>query len=598
MRPTARPAWPGRRSAVLLAAGAAHALAFAPGPLPAWLLPLLQIAALAVPARLALDAPTLRRAAADGWLFGLATYALGLYWLYISMHTYGYMAAPLAAAGVLVLAAGLAAYPALACALACRLAPHGGGAHARTGGVPEGAADPADPADPADSADSAGAAGAAGAANPGGAAGVRFGVGAALVWASAWTVGEWLRGTVFTGFPWLNAGYGHVDGPYAGWAPVAGVYGVAFLAAFAAAALAGLWRPAPGAGAAAAAASDEHPLAAPPPAQPRRAVAAGIAVAAALAGMALARVPWSQPHGQPLEVRLVQGAIDQGEKFDPARMRAAIARHLDHAGLPPVEGAPVPQLVMLPETIMPTFQDRIDPAVWQAWRDLAARDGATILMGAPLRDAATGGYTNSVIGITADTPLAALLAGRPAMRYDKHHLVPFGEFVPPGLRWFVDAMTIPLGDFDRGDPRQPPFAVRDQYVAPDICYEDVFGEELLPALHPGEDGTPGATILANFSNLGWFGDSWALRQHLQIARMRALETARPMLRATNTGATAAIAPDGRVLIQAEPMQPRVIGLPVQGMTGLTPYARAGNLPVLALAMLCLGAAAARRRPQA
>jgi len=539
-----------RRNAGLLAAGAVHALCFAPGPLPGWLLPLLQLACLAVLAHHACAAPSARRAAADGWLFGLAAYAVGLYWLYISMHTYGHMAPPLAAAGVAALAAALAIWPALACTMAQRLAPAGSA------------------------------------------------LGRALVWASAWTLAEWLRGTLLTGFPWLNIGYAHVDGPYAGWAPVAGVYGVAFIAAFAASALASLAAPAMSQAEHSAAAPDAQPAgqadapAGPGPAR-RGGAAAGVAVAAALVGLALNHVSWSQPHGQPIEVRLVQGAIDQGVKFDPAHVQAGLERHLAQAALPPVQGAPAPRLIMLPETIMPTFQDRIDPSIWQAWIDLAARDGATILMGVPLHDVRTGGYTNSVIGITADTPLQALRQGRPPLRYDKHHLVPFGEFVPPGFRWFVDAMAIPLGDFDRGAGRQAPFAVADQFVAPNICYEDVFGEELLPALHPGEDATPGATILANFSNLGWFGDSWALRQHLQISRMRARETARPMLRATNTGVTAAIAPDGQVLIAAEPLQPRVIGLPVQGMTGLTPYARTGNLPVLALAMLCLGGAASR-----
>jgi apolipoprotein N-acyltransferase len=138
----------------------------------------------------------------------------------------------------------------------------------------------------------------------------------------------------------------------------------------------------------------------------------------------------------------------------------------------------------------------------------------------------------------------------PAPRYDKQHLVPFGEFVPWGLRWFVDLMTIPLGDFGRGSQDQPPFAVGEQRIAFNICYEDVFGEELLPAV----TRVDGATILANVSNIAWFGDSHALPQHLQIARMRTLETARPMIRATNTGVTAAIDFDGRVLAALPPNQ--------------------------------------------
>src|SRR5690606_11522856 len=125
---------------------------------------------------------------------------------------------------------------------------------------------------------------------------------------------------------------------------------------------------------------------------------------------------------------------------------------------------------------------------------------------------------------------------------DKQHLVPFGEFIPPGFRWFVDAMIMPLGDFNRGPARQSPFLIADQRIAMNICYEDVFGEELLPAIRP-VNGDPGASILANVSNLGWFGNTLALPQHLQMARMRVLETGRPMLRATNTGMTAIIAAD-------------------------------------------------------
>src|SRR5690606_38251923 len=149
-------------------------------------------------------------------------------------------------------------------------------------------------------------------------------------------------------------------------------------------------------------------------------------------------------------------------------------------------------------------------------------------------------YTNSAIGFDGSTPMQALTQGQPPNRYDKHHLVPFGEFIPPGFRWFVDAMSIPLGDFDRGDPRQALFEFRGQRIAPDICYEDVFGEEIIRSVQDDPEHGPGASILINLSNLAWFGDSWALRQHLQISRMRALETGRPMIRATNTGMTAAI----------------------------------------------------------
>src|SRR5690606_38953724 len=216
-----------------------------------------------------------------------------------------------------------------------------------------------------------------------------------------------------------------------------------------------------------------------------------------------------------LQVRLVQGNVEQSQKFDPALMETGLRRHLELASLP----APAADLIILPETVLPVFQDQLDPRVWQAWRTVAARSRAVIAMGVPLRAAGADGkvhYTNSVIGFDRDTPLEQLRTGTTALRYDKRHLVPWGEYVPPGFRWFVDMLDIPLGDFDRGERRQAPFAVGGQYVAFNICYEDLFGIELLPALRPGPQGEPGATILANVSNLGWFGNTWALRQHLQI----------------------------------------------------------------------------------
>lgn len=541
-------AWP-RWSALMVGAGVAHALSFALGLLPPGLQALLQLLAMAVLVRTVMGAPRVHQAFGAGLLFGLATYAVGLYWLYISLHVYGFMAAPLAAGGVLALAAYLALYPALACALARWLAPWSGSGDIRSGHAP------------------------------------RYLLFASLVWAGAWTLGEWLRGTVLTGFPWLNIGYAHVDSPVAGWAPIVGVYGMAFLAAFAAAALATLWRSRTGV-------RSDNAL---------QSLTAGVALLAVVLGWVLTHITWSQPAGRPLRADLLQGNVPQSQKFDPAQMQAGIAAHFRLAATP-VAGASSPDLILFPETVLPVFQDQLDPAVWAAWQRLAAQRVTTLVMGAPLHTRLAGQtrITNSVIAVDAHTPLDDLRAGTPAQRYDKHHLVPFGEFVPTGFRWFVDAMQIPLGDFDRGPTRQTPFAIRDQHVAFNVCYEDLFGEELLPALHPDANGAPGATILANVSNLGWFGDSWALGQHLQIARLRTLETARPMIAATNTGITAAIDHRATVAAHLATHHEGVLPVTVQGMSGLTPYARVGNLPALCLAMLTVlagfaGVWRARRR---
>jgi apolipoprotein N-acyltransferase len=200
------------------------------------------------------------------------------------------------------------------------------------------------------------------------------------------------------------------------------------------------------------------------------------------------------------------------------------------------------------------------------------------------------GLTNSVLLIA---PGREPQPQQPSMRYDKRHLVPFGEFVPPLFSWFVRMMRIPLGDFTRGADRQPPFEIAGQRFAFNICYEDLFGEELLAAITEA----PGATILVNVSNIGWFGHSHALTQHLEIARMRAIETARPMLRATNTGTTAFIDDKGLVRSRLEPFTTGALDDKVQGMTGLTPYARLGELGTLlaALAALALALGLDRKR---
>lgn len=509
--------------------GAGHALAFAPGPLPAFSLAVVQLASLAVLAGVVWRADGTRAAARAGYAFGFGTFAVGLYWLYISMHVYGHMASWLAAAAVGLFAAILALFPAAAAALARRYA---GGP-----GVPW-----------------------------------RF----LAVWAGAWAGLEWIRGSLFTGFSWLNIGYGHVDSVLAGWAPLLGVYGVAFMAALVAACLAG-----------AVVFQDR---------QRWTALATGVVVL--LAGMGLQTVSWGVvPAGDPLSVRLVQGNVEQSNKFDPNLIMAALDRHLKLAGQTSTRADFQPDLILLPETAVPLFQDQLPAHIWQSWIDVAQDWNTTLATGVPLHTPGVDGtsvYTNSVIGLTPEATPTDLINARLPYRYDKSHLVPFGEFVPTGFRWFVDAMVIPLGDFNRGPARQPPFDIAGQSIGFNICYEDVFGEELLPAIRSGANGEPGATILANVSNLGWFGDSWALPQHLQIARMRSIETGRPSIRATNTGATAVIDARGQVQQQLPYHQPGVLDASVQGTTGLTPYVRWGNSAVLLLIAVALVAALAGR----
>lgn len=507
----------------LLVAGTLQALTYAPGPLPAWLLGATQILTMACLVASVWRSTSMRQAFWRAWTYGLGGFIVGLYWLTISMHHYGGMPLGMAVIALVMLSAYLAIFPGIAACIA-RLSTQN--RHAP--------------------------------------------LAYALAWASAWTLGEWLRSTLFTGFPWMAIGYAHVDNWLSSWASIFGVFGVHFVAAFIASCIAVLFSPKQ---------FRQRHL--------QSFVTAMIGVILCVAGLGIRHVEWSSPVGQPINVRIVQGNVEQGTKFLSSQVIPSIRHHLQLAQSSHHEGSRQPKLILLPETVIPVFQYQLDPSVWLAWKQLAADTDSVIMMGAPLHDRATHAYTNSVIRMDRSSDPVPSSKAQPGQRYDKHHLVPFGEFIPWGFRWFVNMMAIPLGDFDRGPKQQQPFVVADQRIAPNICYEDVFGEELLPALHPDADGNPGATILANFSNLGWFGDTWALRQHWQMARMRTIETARPMLRATNTGISGAIGVNGESLGQLSSARSGVLDLSVQGHEGLTPYARGGNIPILLICLFTL-----------
>ena len=384
----------------------------------------------------------------------------------------------------------------------------------------------------------------------------------AAMFAGAWLLAELARGVIFTGFPWVASGYAHVDSPFGGFAPWVGVYGLGAIVAGVAAAF-GFSRP----GAA------------------RAWLAPGLLLAATLAlGAVAGRIDYTRPTGS-ISVSLLQGNVPQEEKFAMRHVRQALT-----ATVAQLVGAGG-ELVIGPETVIPLLPASLDPAVWQDLLERFRQPGRAALIGLPLGNEELG-YTNSAAGISAAT--AALAGG--FYRYDKHHLVPFGEFIPTGFRWFTELMHIPLGDFNRGRLNAPSFVVHGQRVAPNICYEDLFGEELA-ARFVAEDQAP--TILANLSNIGWFGKTIAVAQHLEISRMRSLELQRPMVRATNTGATAVIDHRGVVLKSLPPFERGTLDASVEGRSGRTPFATwAGTLglwPLFAIGVATLLAAGLGRR---
>ena len=494
------------RFLIALVLGALHACGFLADS--AWPLQVVALAAL-----LAAGRPTAGRPpdpwveARAGFAFGLAWFLSGTYWTYVSMHTYGGMPGPIAAAATLALCAYMALYPALACGVWAGLTARRDLSPARS---------------------------------------------LLLVFPACWMVAEWLRGVVLTGHPWLASGYAHIASPLAGYAPLLGVYGVGLAAALCAGALV---------------------LLGARPHRPGRTRLAVLTLAAVLAGGQLLRQPaWSEPAGAPLQARLLQGNIDQELKFVPGRFEATVRTYLDLVTARPAD------LIVLPETALPRFLHNLPPNVLDRLQDWARTSHSSIAFGVPLAEG--GAYYNSVVALTPD--------GAPLQRYDKHHLVPFGEFIPWGFRWFVNLMHIPLGDFARGRGDAPPLRLAGHAVAFNICYEDLFGAEIARQ-------AVDADILVNVSNVAWFGDTLALPQHLQAARMRALETARPMLRATNTGMTAAI--DARGVVQAvlPAFTVGALDVQVQGTRGATPYLwwRDGGV-LVAGALLLAGALAGGR----
>jgi apolipoprotein N-acyltransferase len=366
--------------------------------------------------------------------------------------------------------------------------------------------------------------------------------GAAIIFAACWLFAELARDSWFTGFPWAAGGYAHVDSPLALWADTVGVYGIGFFASTLAALLGALL-----AGA-----------------FPRRWAWPGFAVGSALSACVLALAAGlylaHQDHGGSAPggtttVALLQGNIPQGEKFDNSRgVPVALDWYAQQLALSTAT------MVIGPETAIPVLLQQLPETYFQNLMKRFKTGSQAALIGVPLGGYADG-YTNSAMGLKPGQT--------EAYRYDKHHLVPFGEFIPPAFKWFTQMMNIPLGDFNRGAMGQPSFVHAGQRWAPNICYEDLFGSELAARF---KDPAAAPTVLVNMSNIGWFGNSIAIDQHLHISRMRAMELGRPMVRATNTGPTVIIDHQGKVTHSLQRYTRGVLVGEVQGRTGITPYA--------------------------
>ncbi|MEP6883916.1 MAG: apolipoprotein N-acyltransferase [Gammaproteobacteria bacterium] len=375
-----------------------------------------------------------------------------------------------------------------------------------------------------------------------------------LVLPVLWVLLEWLRGWALSGFPWLSLGYAMTDSPLKGWAPLFGVYGVTWAAVAIAVALNVMFLPSITA--------------------LRRFAALAAVVVLFGGGALLARHNWTHAAGAPLSIAAVQGAVPQDQKWLAKNLEETMTRYSQLTA--DAWGA---KLIVWPESAIPEPAGEITDYL-RRLQELGRMHGSEFAIGLVNYEPSTNQYYNGLL----------VLSDSGSGWYYKRHLVPFGEYfpVPAFVRSWMRLMSLPYTDFTPGDKRQPILSAAGQKLGVTICYEDAFGSQQLRVLRE-------ATLLINVTNNAWFGNSTATPQHLQIARMRALEAGRYMVVAANDGITAAIGPHGQITARLPQFQQGVLRADVQPMTGLTPYARLGNYPVVIGAGLLLGVAVWRRR---
>lgn len=438
------------------------------------------------------------------YLFALAGFVAGLYWISHTLHDYGSMGWPLAIGLMLLLAALLAFLPALGVGLSRRFVRH---------------------RDPA----------------------------FLLAMPAAWILMEWLRATLFTGFPWLSLGYSQTLSPLGGLAPWLGVFGVGLAAVALSGLLAWSWAK-----------------------ETRRAlwlIGAPAVMAVVFAAQGLGEVNFTHPAGPPLKLRLLQGNIPQAVKWTSAAVGPTLQAYTNLL----LQSPPGTNLVVMPESAIPLFRDEAQPLLksMAAW---SKQHRTKIILGIDERVAGPHGvkFYNSALVIQGELPMRS---------YRKRHLVPFGEYLPlrPVLGAIANQLVPGQGDFSAGH-RDGFMDLKGEAPGLSICYEAAFGNAIR------NDVRAGAQFLLNISNDDWFGHTIAPHQHLQMAEMRARENQRDLARATNTGITVFIGPDGRPRERLPQFVRGALDGEIQPRLGLTPYARWGDTPVLALvAIMLLGA---------
>ncbi len=365
-----------------------------------------------------------------------------------------------------------------------------------------------------------------------------------LLFASLWILIEYIRGEwILNGFPWLQVAYSQLDSPLSGFIPIVGVYGTGFIVVLLAALLAEAF-------------IDSTKII----------VIFIVFPFVMLGGKALTRVDWTEINGDFLKVTLIQGNIAQKDKWAIENRNTTLKQYYDDSAEHWDS-----DVIIWPETAIPAYYRVVKDDYLIPLEKEAIQNNTDIIASLPYKDK-QGKLYNSV-----------LVLGKESGMYQKIHLLPFGEYLPwqPVSGYLLDLMGMRLGKFSAGDINQPLLKVAGHHFVTSICYEDAFGEQSIRQIEQ-------ASFLVNVTNDGWFDGSIEPYQHMQIARMRALESGRYLLRATNTGITVIVSEKGKIINQAPLRQRYSITSDIKPMRGLTPYARIGDKPTIMLIILILG----------
>jgi apolipoprotein N-acyltransferase len=436
---------------------------------------------------------------AYGIIFGLGYFLMGLWWLYISMHDVGGMNPILSSAAVLLLSLYMALYFSIA-TFTIR--------HFKQSDI------------------------------------------AGLLLASSWVLAEYLRGYIFTGFPWMGLAENQFNGPFAPIAPVFGGLACTFLVAWASWEILQM--------------------------RSRPVIGAVTLIATITLVQLIGKISYTKSFGEPISVRLIQGNFEQSLKLNPQAIGQQIDFYVSEIQKQSAD------LIIIPETAFPWPQNNLPNGLLNYLQNYSNTSLSNLLLGLVGEIPGEQGmqYTNRAIGLSPNA--------QPYL-YDKVHLVPFGEFIPPGFHWFIKAFNVPLSDFARGGFDQKPFSIERKNqvsvnAAITICYEDVFGGELASRIQRNKEPVH---LLINMTNLAWFGQSQAPTQQLRLSQLRSLETGLPALRVTNTGITAVLGPEGKLLQTLPEFTQATLTTKIQPYSGQTPYVRWGNLPILSLSVALL-----------